>query len=136
MRLRDYPYVIIRIACPECPRIGRYRLAVLAASHPAFCARGKSGGRGVTGCRCLSLNCQKMRTWRILVLNSRQLWWRRQARYPEIEERSSLPDKVPDRFNHRNVRTYKAPSAQKLKANTTRNNLPHANQCLWEIALA
>jgi hypothetical protein len=30
MRLRDYPYVVLRIACRECPRIGRYRLAVLA----------------------------------------------------------------------------------------------------------
>jgi hypothetical protein len=30
MRLRDYPYVVLRIACRECPRMGRYRLAVLA----------------------------------------------------------------------------------------------------------
>jgi hypothetical protein len=30
MRLRDYPYIVFRIACRECPRIGRYRLAVLA----------------------------------------------------------------------------------------------------------
>jgi hypothetical protein len=30
MRLRDYPYIVLRIACRECPRIGRYRLAVLA----------------------------------------------------------------------------------------------------------
>ncbi len=29
-RLRDYPYVIVRFACRDCPRIGRYRLAVLA----------------------------------------------------------------------------------------------------------
>lgn len=30
MRLRDYPYVVFRMACRECPRIGRYRLVVLA----------------------------------------------------------------------------------------------------------
>jgi hypothetical protein len=30
MRLRDYPYIVFRIACRGCPRIGRYRLAVLA----------------------------------------------------------------------------------------------------------
>ena len=29
-RLRDYPFVVVRIACRDCPRIGRYRLAVLA----------------------------------------------------------------------------------------------------------
>src|SRR3954447_14319170 len=29
-RLRDYPFVVVRFACRECPRIGRYRLAVLA----------------------------------------------------------------------------------------------------------
>jgi len=30
MRLKDYPFVMVRFACRECPRIGRYRLAVLA----------------------------------------------------------------------------------------------------------
>jgi len=30
MRLREYPYVAVRLACRECTRIGRYRLAVLA----------------------------------------------------------------------------------------------------------
>jgi hypothetical protein len=29
-RLRDYPYVMVRFACRDCPRVGRYRLAVLA----------------------------------------------------------------------------------------------------------
>lgn len=29
-RLRDYPFVTVRFACRDCPRIGRYRLAVLA----------------------------------------------------------------------------------------------------------
>ena len=29
-RLREYPYIVVRFACRECPRIGRYRLAVLA----------------------------------------------------------------------------------------------------------
>ena len=29
-RLRDYPFIVVRFACRECPRIGRYRLAVLA----------------------------------------------------------------------------------------------------------
>lgn len=28
--LRDYPFVVVRFACRDCPRIGRYRLAVLA----------------------------------------------------------------------------------------------------------
>ena len=30
MRLRDYPYIVVRFACRECPRAGRYRLAALA----------------------------------------------------------------------------------------------------------
>jgi hypothetical protein len=30
IRLRDYPFVVVRFACRDCPRIGRYRLAVLA----------------------------------------------------------------------------------------------------------
>ncbi len=30
LRLRDYPYVVVRFACRDCPRIGRYRLPVLA----------------------------------------------------------------------------------------------------------
>jgi len=30
MRLRDYPYIVVRFACRECPRVGRYRLAALA----------------------------------------------------------------------------------------------------------
>ena len=30
LRLRDYPYVVVRFACRDCPRIGKYRLAVLA----------------------------------------------------------------------------------------------------------
>jgi len=29
-RVRDYPFVVVRFACRDCPRIGRYRLAVLA----------------------------------------------------------------------------------------------------------
>ena len=29
-RLRDYPFVVVRFACRDCPRMGRYRLAVLA----------------------------------------------------------------------------------------------------------
>src|SRR5664279_2176509 len=29
-RLRDYPFVVVRFAYHDCPRIGRYRLAVLA----------------------------------------------------------------------------------------------------------
>jgi hypothetical protein len=31
-RLRDYPFVVVRFACRECPRLGRYRLAVGTAS--------------------------------------------------------------------------------------------------------
>jgi hypothetical protein len=30
MRLKDYPLIVVRLACRECPRIGRYRVAVLA----------------------------------------------------------------------------------------------------------
>jgi hypothetical protein len=29
-RLRDYPFVVVRFACRDCSRIGRYRLAALA----------------------------------------------------------------------------------------------------------
>jgi hypothetical protein len=29
-RLRDYPYVVVRFACHDCPRAGQYKLAVLA----------------------------------------------------------------------------------------------------------
>ncbi len=29
-RIRDYPYVVVRFACRDCPRIGQYRLAALA----------------------------------------------------------------------------------------------------------
>src|SRR3954452_11425553 len=28
-RLRDYPFVVVRFACRDCPRMGRYRLAIL-----------------------------------------------------------------------------------------------------------
>ncbi len=34
--LRDDPYVVVRIACRDCPRIGRY-LAVLAERFGADC---------------------------------------------------------------------------------------------------
>lgn len=37
-RLRDYPFVIVRFACHDCPRIGRYRLAVLAEKFGADAA--------------------------------------------------------------------------------------------------
>lgn len=30
LRLRDYPYVVVRFACRNCLRFGQYRLAVLA----------------------------------------------------------------------------------------------------------
>jgi len=29
LRLRDYPCVVVRFACRDCPRIGRYRQAYL-----------------------------------------------------------------------------------------------------------
>jgi len=32
-RLRDYPYVVVRFACRDCPRLGRYRLAVLISAE-------------------------------------------------------------------------------------------------------
>ena len=34
-RLRDFPYVVVRFACRDCPRVGRYRLAVLAEQFGA-----------------------------------------------------------------------------------------------------
>ena len=34
-RLRDYPYVVVKIACRDCPRVGRYRLAALAEKFGA-----------------------------------------------------------------------------------------------------
>jgi len=37
-RLRDYPYVVVRFACRDCPRIGSYRLAVLAEKFGADAA--------------------------------------------------------------------------------------------------
>lgn len=60
MRLRDYPYVIVRFACRHCPRMGRYRVAVLAERYGAdvdmedvleavsSSCRARSGARGVT----------------------------------------------------------------------------------------
>jgi hypothetical protein len=38
LRLRDYPFVIVRFACHDCPRIGRYRLAVLLEKFGADAA--------------------------------------------------------------------------------------------------
>ena len=35
LRLRDYPYVVVRFACRDCRRIGRYWLAVLAERFSA-----------------------------------------------------------------------------------------------------
>jgi hypothetical protein len=35
MRLRDYPYIVVRFSCRHCPRIGRYRVAVLAERYGA-----------------------------------------------------------------------------------------------------
>ena len=62
-RLKDYPYVVVRFACRDCPRLGRYRLAVLAerfgadadledvvlAAVSASCPR-RHGSH--PGCRC------------------------------------------------------------------------------------
>jgi hypothetical protein len=56
MRLRDYPYVIVRFACRHCPRLGRYRVAVLAERFGAdvdmeavsSSCRGRTGERGMT----------------------------------------------------------------------------------------
>jgi len=33
LRLRDYPYLVVRIACRDYPRIRRYRLAVLVLAE-------------------------------------------------------------------------------------------------------
>jgi hypothetical protein len=30
MRLRNYPFIVVRLACRQCVRMGRYRVAVLA----------------------------------------------------------------------------------------------------------
>ena len=35
MRLSEYPYVVVRIACSKCPRSGQYRLARLAERYGA-----------------------------------------------------------------------------------------------------
>ena len=35
MRLSEYPFVIVRVACERCGRSGRYRLARLAATYGA-----------------------------------------------------------------------------------------------------
>jgi hypothetical protein len=60
MRLRDYPYVVVRVACRHCPRRGRYRVAVLAERYGADSAiedvlkavssscRARTGERGMT----------------------------------------------------------------------------------------
>ena len=46
-RLREYPYIVVRFACRECPRIGRYRLAVLAERFGgALVATPVATGRG------------------------------------------------------------------------------------------
>lgn len=37
MKLADYPYVVVRIACQACRRQGRFRLARLAEAHGADC---------------------------------------------------------------------------------------------------
>jgi len=37
MRLSQYPFVIVRIACDRCGRSGRYRLARLAAAYGPEC---------------------------------------------------------------------------------------------------
>jgi hypothetical protein len=59
MRLRDYPYVVVRFACRHCPRLGRYRVAVLAERYGAdvdmedvlkavsSSCRARTGARGV-----------------------------------------------------------------------------------------
>ena len=36
LRIRDYPYVLVRFACRDCPRIGRYRLAVGSQRMPVL----------------------------------------------------------------------------------------------------
>ena len=35
-RLRDYPFVVVRLGCHTCPRLGRYRLAILAERFGAY----------------------------------------------------------------------------------------------------
>ena len=35
MRCRTYPYIVVRFSCRHCPRIGRYRVAVLAERYGA-----------------------------------------------------------------------------------------------------
>ena len=64
MRLRDYPYVIVRFACRHCPRLGRYRVAVLAERYGAdvdmedvleavsSSCRGRTGERGMNCGAC------------------------------------------------------------------------------------
>ena len=50
-RLREYPYIVVRFACRECPRIGRYRLAVLAERFGADADRATVLGAISASCR-------------------------------------------------------------------------------------
>ena len=72
-RLRDYPFVVVRFACRECPRLGRYRLAVLAERF------GADGRRPVAALK-LALAAASVRVvvWRSVMYNLawRSVMWR------------------------------------------------------------
>jgi hypothetical protein len=47
MRLRNYPYIIVRFACRHCPRLGRYRVAVLCRALWRRRGHGRLAGGGI-----------------------------------------------------------------------------------------
>lgn len=50
LRLRDYPFVVVRFACHDSPRIVRYRLAVLAEKFGAEAAMADVLAATAAGC--------------------------------------------------------------------------------------
>ena len=53
-RLRDYPFVVVRVGCRTCPRVGRYRLATLAERFGAHASLADV-------LQALSANCPRQR---------------------------------------------------------------------------
>lgn len=85
-RIRDYPYVVVRIACGDCPRMGRYRLAVLAERFGADAAL-----RDVL--EAISASCPRHR--------ERHPARRCEAFYPDLRSPPppDLPEAAPRRFS-------------------------------------
>ena len=86
-RLRDYPYVVVRIACRDCPRVGRYRLASLAEKFGAE-------ARLVDVLAAISASCPR---------NKEKQWSRRcQAYLPDLVDPS--PPDMPTAAEGRRLR--------------------------------